>query len=224
MPSTYEDLKDDIDRVAKSVARDYPDIEWEDLRQELVVFVLENGKSLKTREQGGSPRKILNLVAQAYSKKLRVQHLILSPQYSYRPSDVQLILETAWTGVSSASYVPDDARDPLSNTFTIHDDQGGFRVLDLDPFHMPDAMEVASDVKRAFASIKKELQESLFKRYALNEVPDNASWERKRLNKAVNELTYRLNSYKGDVFDPQKRKKVSSAAARVRFSQNYEDN
>ena len=195
MPSTYDDLKEMIDSVAKKVARDYPDVDWEDLRQQLVVFVLENGKSLKLRDQGGNPRKILTLVAESYSKKLRVQHLTLSPQYAYRPSDVILILETCFNvDMVQAGYVPDDARDPLSKTFNVFDDEKSFAIKEQDYFHMADSMEVSSDVTRAFLLLKPELQEAILRRYGLGEVPDNASWQRKRLNKAVNELTYRLNT------------------------------
>lgn len=224
MPSTFEDLKEMIDSVAKKVARDYPDVDWEDLRQQLVVFVLENGKSLKLRSEGGNPRKILTLVAESYSKKLRVQHLTLTPQYAYRPSDVMLILETCFNpDMVQAGYVPDDARDPLSKTFNVFDDEKSFAIKEQDYFHMADAMEVSSDVKRAFLLLKVELQEALLLRYGLGQVPDNSSWQRKRLNKAVNELTYRLNTYRGDVFDKKQRKSMRNAAARVRFSEGWDE-
>ncbi len=221
--STYEDLKSDIDTVARVVAKDYPDIDWEDLRQHLCLYILENGKSIKLKEHGGNPKRLLFLIAKTYAKKLRVQHMTLSPQYSYRPSDVSLILENAWQGVSAASYVPDDARDKLSRTFTQYDPDGSFKTKDVDPYHFPDAMEVASDVRKAFAGLKPIHQEAIFRRFALNEKPSNETWDRKRLNQAVNELTYRLNTYKGDVFEPQIRKSVSAAGARVRNAENYGD-
>lgn len=217
---TYEQAAKDIDLVAKNVARDYPDIDWEDLRQELVVFVLENAKSLKTRSEGGNPRKLFALVAQTAAKKIRTQHMILSPQYAYRPSEIKLILESAFFGPDGASYVPDDARDPLSRTFNVYDPDGAFQVKSEDPFHLPDAIEIASDVKAAIAKLKVEHREAIFERYVLMEVPDNASWKRKRLNNAINELTRKLNWYRG--VDKDKRSVTSNAGARVRISQTYE--
>ena len=79
-------------------------------------------------------------------------------------------------------------------------------------------MEVASDVKAALKKLKPELREAIFRRYALGEVPDNASWQRKRLNNAINELTRKLNWYRG--FDPDRRKSTSNAGARARISED----
>ena len=222
--ATYEDLKDSIDRVAKRVAKDYPDIDWEDIRQELAVFVLTNGPSIKLRDEGGNPVKFLELVAQTYSGKQRAQHLSLSPQYAYRPSDVKLILETAFEPESiSSAYVPDDARHPLSNTFNIFDSEGAFITRDKDPFNEPDAMEVASDVRAALLRLKPDDKEAIFNRYALGIVPENSSWERKKLNRAINRLTYTLNTYRGKgPTDVRKRKAVSNAGARARISEQYD--
>lgn len=220
--ATYEDLKDEIDRAARMVAKDYPDIDWEDLRQEIVVFVLENGKSIKLREYGGNPRRILFLLAQTHAKKLRTQHLTISPQYAYKPSDVKLILESAFMDSPRAGYVPDDARSPLSNTFNSFDANAGFKVEAVDPFQEADFIEVASDVKAAMAKLKPTLRKALYNRYVLNIIPENASWERKELNKALNELTFKLNTYRGDVFTHHSRKAISNSAATMRISGTYE--
>lgn len=220
--ATYEDLKVDIDRVAKDVARDFVEISWEDVRQELVVFVLVNGKSIKLKENGGNPKWILKKVAQTYCKGQRTEALALSPQYAYRPSDIKLILETAWQGAPKASYVPDDARSPLSKTFNVYDPTESFRVEAIDPFHEPDFVEVASDVKSAMMRIKYEFREAIFNRYVLGIIPDNSSWERKKLNKAINELTLKLNNYRGDTYDRKMRKGISNAGARARIVDTYE--
>jgi hypothetical protein len=81
-------------------------------------------------------------------------------------------------------------------------------------------MEVASDVKAALKKLKPELKEAIFERYVLGKVPENASWERKRLNNAVNELTRKLNWYRG--FDPDRKRTTSNAGSRVRISEDYE--
>jgi DNA-directed RNA polymerase specialized sigma24 family protein len=221
--ATYEDLATDIDRVAKNVASDYPDIDWEDLRQELALFVVENGPSIKMYDEGGNPRRLLNLVAQSYSKKLRTQHMSLTPQYAYRPSDIKQILETAFLDTPATSYVPDDARSPLSKTFNLFDPNNNFSVAEVDPFHEADAIEIASDVKACLLKLKPELRRAIFDRYVVGIIPDNSSYERKRLNKAVNELTRKLNWYRGGSTG-NTRKAISNAGARVRLSESYEGN
>lgn len=218
MAATYEDLADTIDRVARNVSSDYPDIDWQDVRQELCLFVLENGKSIKLKEDGGNPRWVLDRVANEYCKKLRTGHMTLTPQYAYKPSDVMKILETAFSEDPMASYVPEDARDPLSGTFTVWDNQGSWKTMEADPFHFVDAIEVSSDVRAVLKKLKPELKEAIFKRFVVG-VPENNSYERKRLNKAINELTRKLNWYRGF---SENRKALSNASARVRISESYE--
>lgn len=220
MAASYEDLATVIDRVARNVAADYPDIEWEDVRQELALFVLEHGSSIKLREDGGNPRKLLTLVALDYSKRLRTQHMTLTPQYAYRPSDVKAILESAWSDAPRSAYVPDDARSPLSRTFNIYDPNGGFEVEAVDPFHETDFTEVSSDIKATVAKLKPEHRAAIFRRFVLGEMPDNNSYERKLLNKAVNELTRKLNWYRG--FDQGRRRVFSNAGARASISEGYD--
>lgn len=223
--ATYEDLSVLIDRVARKVSADYPDIDWEDVRQELVVFVLEHGKSIKLREHGGNPSWLLNRVAQSYCLKVRSQHMSLTPQYAYRPSDIKKILETAFFPDSRAeTHVPDDARNPLSNTFTVYDQDGaGSGVKDRDPFLEVDAMEVASDVMAAYGRLNEDEKRSIFLRYAIGQIPDNSSYERKKLNHAVKKLTYKLNTYRGRGLDDRSMRKArSNAGARAAITATWE--
>src|ERR1044071_32911 len=199
MAVTYDDLAELIDRVAKNVAKDYPGIDWEDVRQELVVFVLKNGKSIKLKNEGGNPRWLLDRVAQMYCKDVRTEHLILSPQYAYRPSDVKKILDTAFSPERiDETHIPEDA-------------------VSLDGI---DSLQIASDVKAAYSKLKPELRESIFRKHALNQNPGNETYERKKYNRAINELTHRLNSYKNT--DIVRRRVVSNAAARAALSESYE--
>lgn len=219
MAATYDDLANDIDRVAKNVASDYPDIDWEDVRQELALFVLEHGKSIKLRDEGGNPRWLLDRVANEYCKRLRTQHMTLTPQYAYRPSDIVKIMETAFLDNGPSGYVPDDARSPLSKTFNLYDPNGYFRAESIDPFHEVDFTEVSSDIKTTIKKLKPELRDALYRRYVLQEIPHNNSYQRKRLNKAVNELTRKLNWYRGS---EDRRKAMTNSAARARLSEVYE--
>lgn len=245
MVAQYEDLAEDIDRVSRQVARDYPDIDWQDVRQELALFVVQRGKSIKLKNEGGNPKRLLILVANEYCKKERTQHMALTPQYAYRPSDVSLVLETAYLGRSNADFVPDDARSPLSKTFNRFDVDRSFDVgasyereresfsddddsrgtqevvsVSPDPFHEVDFVEVSSDVRAAAQKLKPVLKEAIYNRYVLGIVPENNSYERKKLNKAVNELTRKLNWYRGTTGD--RRKVVSNAGSRAVISETYE--
>lgn len=199
MAATYEDLARMIDLVAKNVAKDYPDVEWEDLRQDMSMFVVQHGKSIKLKEDGGNPRWLLERVAQTAAKRIRTQHLILTSQYAYRPSDVKKILETAFFPEQMEStQVPEDA-------------------ISLDQI---DSLQVSSDVMAAYDLLKPEWKEVLFRRYALNQIPSNETYERKKLNKAINELTFRLNSYRGAA--KNRRRVMSNAGARAAISEMYE--
>lgn len=199
MAATYEDLASLIDSVAKIVARDYPDIDWEDLRQEMALFVVKNGKSIKLKEDGGNPKWLMERVAKQAAKETRTKHLILTSQYAYRPSDVKEILETAFYPESrESSFVPEDA-------------------TSLDGI---DSLQLSSDVLAAYALLKPEWKEVIFRRYALNQIPSNETYERKKLNKAINELTHRLNSYRGATKD--RRRILSNAGARAAISDVYE--
>lgn len=223
--ATYEDLAGVIDRVARKVSADYPDVDWQDVRQELVVFILEHGKSIKLREHGGNPSWLLNRVAQTYCLKLRSQHMSLTPQYAYRTSDIQKILETAFFPEDrSETHVPDDARNPLSNTFTVYDQDGaGSGVKDRDPFAEVDAMEVASDVMAAYNRLNLDEKKAIFLRYALGQIPENSSYERKKLNHAVKKLTYKLNTYRGrGLNDRTMRKAKSNAGSRAAIVATWE--
>lgn len=199
MTATYEDLARVIDTVSKTVAKDYPDIDWEDLRQELVMFVVQHGKSIKLKDEGGNPRWLLERVAQTVAKRERTQHLILTAQYAYRPSDVKTVLETAFFPEQRENVtVPEDA-------------------VSLDGI---DSLQISSDVLAAYDLLKPELKEVIFRRYALNQIPSNETYERKKLNKAVNELTFRLNTYRGHLRD--RRTVFSNARARATLSDVYE--
>lgn len=202
MPASFEDLQEVIDRVAKRVAGDYPDIDWEDVRQELALFVIVNGESIKLKEDGGNPTWLLNKVAQTYCLKVRAQHMSLSPQYAYRPSDVKKILETAFSVEDVMdTYVPEDAE--------------SMKGLD--------QVEIASDVKAAYDRLNLDERVAIFRRYALGQVPDNASYERKKLNAAVKKLTYKLNTYRGKGPDERRmRRALSNAGARAAISDLYE--
>lgn len=182
-----------IERIAQQVAADYPDVEWEDVRQELCKFVIEKGDSLVWEGGGGSVKKILRRVASSYCKDERTSQQYLSSQYSYRPSDVMKILETAWD--VTERYVPEDAQSLKADV---------------------DGLDLSSDVKQAMSLLSEDQRLAIFSRYYMGIIPEHASYDRKRLNAAIRELTKALNSYRG-----HKRKVVSNARAAAIIANAY---
>lgn len=77
------ELEGDCTSVARGVARNFDGVvDWEDVRQELFVYVLTNGKGLDPENRGGC-RVILGRVAQTFCQKERAKALHLTPQYHY---------------------------------------------------------------------------------------------------------------------------------------------
>lgn len=200
MAASYDDLADNIDKIAKFVAKDFPDIDWQDVRQHLALFVLERGSSIKLKSEGGQPNWILKKVAQTYCKDQRVQHLTLSPQYAYRPSDVMKLLELAFTTEALTEIEELDLWEKVE----------GFDLLDM-----------TSDIKRAFDRLKHDDKVAIFRRFAVG-IPANDSYERKKLNGAIKTLTYNLNSFVGREPGDNFRKHTTSAGSRYELSSVYD--
>lgn len=196
-----EDVLYAIEKVSRTVASDYPDVSYDDIYQTLCLFVIKNGKSIKTREEGGKIFWILRKVAHTFARQERAEMLSLSIQYTYRLSDVQKMLEHALRSDSvERTHVPDDARSLA----------GG------------DSIEIASDLQAALMRLPEVDREVLFRRYAMNEIPENSSYERKRINAAEKRLTYVLNSYRGRKDQHiGKRRVISNAAAAAIVSNQY---
>lgn len=200
MPVNIDDMLPLIDRVAKYVAADYPDIYEDDMRQHLCLFIMQNGKSIRSKEEGGNPHWILRRVAHTFARTERTQQLATSMQYTYRLSDVQQILETA---------------------FDIEDLQNTFVPEDAMSFSGNDAIEIGSDVRAALDRLSKADRIALFKRYALKEIPDNSSYDRKKLNVATKNLVFQLNSYRGRGSYIGKRRVISNATAQAIVSSDW---
>jgi hypothetical protein len=195
-----EELLPVIEYISRNIASDYPDIDWQDVKGHLCVFVIEKGDQLVWQGRGGSVRKILKRVANSYCKQERTRNHYLSPQYSYRPSEVMKMLESAWTYEEIPyTHVPDDAVSLKSDV---------------------DSLDLASDIREAFDMLRADLQEAIFVRYALGVKPEHASYERKRLNRAVKELTRILNSYRGKDI-PRRRRVISNSTAQAIISKSW---
>lgn len=196
-----EELLPLIEKIARNVAADYPDVQWEDIRSGLCIFVMENAKSIKLREEGGNPNWLLKRVAGTLCKDERAQQHRTSVQYQYRPSDVSKILETAFSVEHlDKTFVPEDAESLKSGS---------------------DEIEIGSDIRDGYGRLPLDLKQAIFKRYALGEIPDNASYDRKKLNKAIKELTRIVNNYRGRGPFTGRRNVMSNASAHAVISRNY---
>lgn len=168
--SVWGDL---VRRTASFVCRDYPDVEREDMQQELFIFILSNRGKLRYPDQVGAA-SALSKQAQFIAGQIRAQHLQLSAQYSYRTSDVRSILQTVFDRQDWSSVrIPDDARSEYNDVF----------------------LEINSDVSRAWKSLGHSQKVAIFEKYALNSPPEDAA-ARKRLQRAIEQLTDSLNWYR----------------------------
>lgn len=195
-----QEITDLIPYIARDIARDYPEVSWQDVQQELWTFYLVKKDLIKSKSEGGNPRMILRKVANGYCLKERAEQLMLSVQYHYRPSDVKRMLESyLGTLDSMLTPVPDDA---------VSED------------HINDRIDVSSDIASGIKRLKQVDKEALYNRYVLGKIPDNASSERKSLNKAVNNLTELMNIYRGK-WTGSSRRAISNARANYTISEGY---
>ena len=193
----YALFQDIVRKTAKFVARDFPEVDWEDLFQDVMLEVLSNDKIVSPEDDHISTG--LYRIATEHAWEYRKQALYISPQYSYRTSDIRKILETAFNPSAwDSSFLPDDARSMSQD----------------------DRLVINSDIKRGMNYLPPDYVEALFKRYALKESTTKGSAAEKVLQRATERLTDVLNFY---VFDnhhegPGSRRAITNANARYIIS------
>jgi hypothetical protein len=208
----YEVWNPLISRIARYVSSDFPDIETEDLSQDLFCFVLERGWE---RPENQPSEYILRRVARMKAAGYRAEHLTLSAQYAYRTSEVRQILEHLFDREDwprrSVAAAPIDGRE-VAQWGLLEADREGFAEpqgaygrrprVDGDDLieartspdvDWDDLLVAFVDVQRAWQHLPVEYKKVLFERYGLGESFD-ASGER-RVRRAVARLTDILNSY-----------------------------
>ena len=187
----YTQWRDIVSKTAYFVAKDFPDVEVEDLFQDLMTYVLGNNH-LKSPDAEHVPSGLYKRAVK-FAWEYRKQSLYITSQYSYRTSDVRKILETVFNHNQWAtSFLPDDAK-------SLSDD---------------DRLVVNSDIKRAYDALSETYQVALFTRYALKVIPDNSK-EKSRLNRAVEKLTDFINFFQFAQRHegPGKRRVITNATA-----------
>jgi hypothetical protein len=173
-----------VERVARWVVADFPDVEPDDLTQDLYVEIMERHW---TDPQDKRVNTVLVKVAKDKALKYRAEHLILSPQYNYRTSDVRRILKRVFEhqdwikGSQWPDCDPEGAvAPPRSNS---------------EPsYSLDETLVEFSDVKYAWERLPLGTRKTLFSRYCLGEEATSKSEERK-IQRAVVKLTDYLNTY-----------------------------
>lgn len=187
----YDQWEEIVSRTVRFVIKDFPDVEYDDLFQDVMAYVLGN-RNLRNPD-GQHVSTGLYKKAVSYAWEYRKQSLYITSQYSYRTSDVKKILETLfdykeWT----ESFLPDDAK-------SLSED---------------DRLVVNSDIKKAYDALSDEYKQSLFSRYALKILPEGSNAKR-NLNRAVEKLTDYINFYQfgRETEGPGSRRTISNATA-----------
>lgn len=185
-----------VRKVAKFVARDFPETEEEDLFQELMMFVLTTDALTDPTAQYMSSN--LTNMANKIGWANRKEALYVTAQYAYRTSDVKKILETLFEYEEwFDTFLPGDAESMC------HDDR----------------LAQNSDLLYAYDKLGKNYQGVIYRRYVYREMPTNDT-ERKRLARAIERMTDLLNIYRGKTHDGVGRRTViSNAMARYIISE-----
>lgn len=180
-------------------ARNFPDIDKEDLIQDLYEFVLSTPTIVDPRRTG-----LLGLLKKQAKKMAwlqRKEHLQGTSQYNYCTDDVKKLLETVfdqedWDG----AWVPKDAQSEDATA----------------------PIEVRVDVLTRFAELPTQYRGCILRRYRdkVIDPPDSAG--RKQLNRAVTRLTDMMNMYQPIRRDgPGTRKVMSNASAAFETQEKY---
>lgn len=182
-----------IEKFAMGAARNFPDVDWEDVAQELYVLILKNEKLLPPDEVGSTAGTVLWFAAKRCARAQRAEHLYITSQYSYTVSDVRNLLEdnfdrAGWQG----GHVPEDAVSESGS----------------------DDISMRADIAWAYDMLPDNHKESILRRYGAMEIPQSASPEGRLLRRAIDRLVDVLNSFsRGSTEGPGNRRVMSNASA-----------
>lgn len=203
MIENVDELNEMIWKVAGRVASDFPDVEEEDLAQDLWEMMLKE-RSTHDKTHEGWFHSFLTKRARKIAWDRRKEHLQWTSQYSYRNSDVRKILEHVFDKERWESMpIPADAKSEDRNR-----------------------LDVAVDISWAFDKLSVGYQAIIKRKYVDHETFTTGA-EKSRFNKAVARLTDILNFYRGKVAEsrqgPGHRKVISNAHAGYIIQEQYDD-
>lgn len=184
MTDRIEEFREIVEKVAYFATSGYYDIPREDIEQELFIEVLKNDNiSLENAWAA-----LENAGARAV-RQMRGEQLEVSVQYSYVTRDVEKMLETLFDyELWQQGWVPEDMSSESGN----------------------DSVAARSDVMYAFEMLHPSYQGVILRRYQDGVLPGWGTPERQRLERGVEKLMEKLNSYgRGD----RRRKVMTNARA-----------
>lgn len=199
-------FRDVIDKVTKSVCKDFPDLEAEDLSQELYLAVLTHRDKIPMPDEDNDPTALILVIAKQYARKNRTQALSLSAQYNYRQSDVRKILE------ESMWYYTE-----WPEGWTPEDDPSEYR-------HM-DSVIARADIAWAIDYLPAHYKDAILTRFRDGIIPQQATPEYRKLDRSLRKLTDILNQYKRErpADGPGTRRVVSNATARFMIDKQSDE-
>lgn len=186
----YTVWEGDVAKIAAFVAKDFPDVDAEDISQEMMLWLWEKGRHKFNTPDSSGAGTALYWLAKKVASDYRRQHLSLSSQYAYKTSDIKQILESIfsvedWAG----AFIPEDCR---AEEFDEH-------------------MAIYSDVAWAYENLPVQYQNAIYGRYYHGIEYDADTNGRRTLNRAVEKLADILNTYsRGE----RRREAISNARAR----------
>ncbi|MDT0472800.1 hypothetical protein RM863_11760 [Streptomyces sp. DSM 41014] len=161
------------DSVAKKVALEYPGIDAEDIRQEILLFIVEKKSTYeKTDYPDGQLRLNFRKVAISYAGRERYRYIYHSAEYVYTSSEVRALFDAAF-------FQPEMWEKPPVKDDGISVTSGG-------------ACVALWDLDRAYASLSPADAEVIAKRYERGDSLSSA--EAMRLTRAVDKITRFLNN------------------------------
>ena len=181
-----------IERVARNVSAQHHVVEFEDLQQELLLFVIQRGDSLPApSEIDWSMKSLLTRVAKMYAFQQKNQHYLIDSRFSYEVKDVKDIL-------------------------LLHFDQSNWDTV-RDGQNTEDALAEHSDVAWALDRLSPDDKAFVAECYAKEKLPSSRSKEYRKLRDVVIKIANILNHYtrSDEGNGPGRRKVMSNAQSRA---------
>lgn len=158
--------------IARKIAREFPGIESSDIEQEIFLYCAENkGSIARTTHTDSGLEGIMIKAGRKYAARERYAFLNYSAEWIYTPDEVRGIFEEAYFDADAWNEAP------------VKDDGMTIRAKGI----------VVSlwDIQGAFEALSVEDQIAIRSRYEYG-IPGDPS-ERKRLQRAIDKVTQRIN-------------------------------
>jgi hypothetical protein len=160
--------------VAKKVANEYPGIDAEDIRQEILLFVCEKRSTYEQYDYpDGQLRLNFRKIATSYAGRERYAYIYHAAEYVYTSSEVRALFENAY-------FQPEMWEKPPVKDDGISVTSGGVVVA-------------LWDLERAYNALAPLDAEVIEKRYARGDALTNA--EHMRLSRALDRVARFLNNH-----------------------------